>query len=103
MACVYLEYTKNMFTGYPDYFMMGIFVAISFASVSIYDVFINTTNILQVNIFSIFSFFVSAILNTSRIIQILIAGFLIRTVFTGIKLAQKNIRNASWVMAKFRY
>ncbi|MEK7669516.1 MAG: hypothetical protein AAB350_02950 [Patescibacteria group bacterium] len=103
MLRVYLQYSQNVLKEYPDYFMFAVFIIFSFISISLYDVFVNTTSIIRNDAFSVFSFFTSAILNTSWIIQAFILGFLIRTAYAGIKSISKNIRNTNWIMAKFRY
>lgn len=101
MARIYLEYTKDIISGYPDYFMLGIFIIVSFVSVSIYDVLINTTNIMKNDYSSVLSFLIAAIKNTSWIIQILIAGFFIRTTIAGTKIAYRNMSN-KFSLIKFR-
>jgi len=100
MVRVYLEYTKNIFVACSDYFMLGVFVIISFMFVSVQNVLIN---IPKDGLVPAFNFLVIAIRDTDWVIQALIAGFLIRTAFIGIKLAHKNIRNTNWIMARFRY
>lgn len=103
MFRVYLEYSKNVLKEYPDYFMFAVFIIFSFISVSLYDVFINTTSIIKNDIFSVFGFFGSAILNTSWIIKAFILGFLVRTSYVGLKSLNKNILNTNWIMARLRY
>jgi len=103
MFRVYLEYSKNVLKEHPDYFMLAVFIIFSFISVSLYDVFVNTTSIIKNDTFSVFSFLTSAILNTSWIIQAFILGFLVRTAYAGIKSISKNIRNTNWIMARLRY
>lgn len=90
MARIYFEYSKRFLISHPDYFMFGIFLVVSLMTVSIFSVLINTTNILRNDTFSIFGFFVSAIKNTSWIIQLLIAGFAIRMALIGSKWVYKN-------------
>lgn len=99
MARIYMEYTKNAFVEHPDYFMLALFIIVSFVMVSIGDV---LTNIPKNNFPSIFTFFVSALKGTSWIIQALIAGFIIRVIVSGVRLAYKNI-NTNRILAKFRY
>ena len=102
MARIYFEYTKNTFLEYPDYFMFTLFAATSFILVSFHDV---LNNIPKDNFPNIFNFLVVALRNTSWVIQALIAGFLIRIIIAGSKLAHKGIKNINtgWVMSKFRY
>jgi hypothetical protein len=99
-----MEYMRNALVRYPDYFMLFVFVMTSFVLVSIGDVLVN---IPKDNFSSTFNFFVIALRNTSWIIQVLIAGFLIRIIVAGSRLTYKNFKNsninADWIMAKFRY
>ena len=99
MARIYMEYTKNAFVEHPDYFMLALFIIISFAMISIGDI---LTNVPKNDFPSAFTFFVSALKGTSWIIQALITGFIIRVVFSGVRLTYKNI-NTSRILAKFRY
>lgn len=103
MLRVYAQYFKNILKEYPDYFMLGIFMICSFVSVSLYDVLVNTTNIIKNDIFSVFGFLFYATLNTSWVIQAFIVGFLVRTAYASIKSMNKNARNTNWIMARFRY
>ena|SRR3989344_7080553 len=100
MVRVYLEYAKNILISYPDYFMLGFFVIISFISISFQNV---LTNIPKNGLMPAFNFLVIAIRNTNWIIQTLIIGFFIRTAFLGIKQAYKNIRSFDWIITRFRY
>lgn len=104
MARIYMEYAKNILVGYPDYFMLLVFVITSFMLVSVHDV---LNNIPKNNLPSAFSFFVVALRNTSFIIQALIVGFLIRVVVTGSRLTYRNTRNLNinvgWIIAKLKY
>jgi hypothetical protein len=99
MARIYMEYTKNAFVEHPDYFMLALFIIISFVMISIGDV---LTNIPKNNFPSAFTFFVSALKGTSWIIQALIAGFFIRVIVSGIKVVHKNIGDRLSI-AKFKY
>jgi hypothetical protein len=81
MARIYIMYAKNIFMEYPDYFMLLLFVIVSFTLVSIHNV---LANIPKDNPINIFNFLVIALKNTSWIIQVLIAGFF------GIRLTYKN-------------
>lgn len=88
MARVYLEYTKNILVNNPDYFMLAIFIIVSLTSVSIFDVF---RNLPKDNFSSAFNFFIAAILSTSWIIQILIAGFFVRVIVSGTRMTYRNL------------
>jgi hypothetical protein len=102
MARIYFEYTKNILSEYPDYFMFALFVITSFTLVSVRDVFINFRNTIGSNFFSTFNFAFAALRDTSWIIQILIAGFFARIAFLGIRKTYKNL-NIGWIGAKLRY
>ncbi len=75
MARIYLEYTKNLITEYPDYVMFLLFMVASFAFVSVRNV---LANLPKDSLASTFIFFVSALKNTTWVIQVLIIGFLTR-------------------------
>jgi hypothetical protein len=96
MAHVYLRYAQSTFLEYPDYFMFGLFVVVSFTMISVHNV---ITNMPKDNLFSIFNFFLAAVLKTSWIIQMLIIGFFVRTIVAGAMLAYKNLNNR-WSMPK---
>lgn len=104
MARIYMEYAKNILFGYPDYFMLLVFTVSVFMLVSVHDV---LNNIPKNDLPSAFNFFLSALQNTSWIIQTLIIGFLVRVLFVGSRLTYKNIKNSNinmgWIMAKLRY
>ena len=102
MARIYFEYAKNTFWEYPDYFMFALFVATSFMFVSLRDVLIN---IPKDSFPHAFNFFVYAVENTNRIIQVLVAGFLIRVVVVCSRLAYKSIKdmNIDWTATKIKY
>jgi hypothetical protein len=105
MAHIYFEYTKNAFLEYPDYFMFALFVATTFALVSISDVFVNITNVPRDHLSNFFNFAFIALRDTSWIIQALIAGFLVRVAVSGVRKSYKNI-NTHWIessLSKFRY
>jgi hypothetical protein len=87
MARIYIMYAKNIFMEYPDYFMLLLFVIVSFTLVSIHNV---LANIPKDNPINIFNFLVIALKNTSWIIQVLIAGFFVRVIVSGIRLTYKN-------------
>ena len=102
---IYLEYAKNTFLDYPDYFMFGLFVVTSFTLVSVRDVLINISNLPITDLSYDFNFFMVALLNTSLIIQVLIAGFFVRTILISIKFGYKNI-SSKWFLSKlikFKY
>jgi len=99
MIRVYVEYVKNIFIKYPDYFMLFVFMATSFMLVSTHDVLSNAP---KDSLSNVFNFFIAALQNTSWIIQVLIAGFLVRTAVAGVILARKNIGN-KWSLIKLRY
>lgn len=104
MFQIYFEYAKNMVLNYPDYFMLAIFISISFISVSVYDVLFNAVRILENDLASFLGFILAAIRNTSLIIQTLILGFIIRVVFISSKFTGKKISMGSdWIMAKIKY
>lgn len=88
MARIYFEYTKSILVNHPDYFMLAIFVIVCLTSVSILDVF---RNLPKDNFSSVFNFSIAAVLGTSWIIQVLIAGFFIRVIVSGGKLGYKNL------------
>jgi hypothetical protein len=100
MVRVYFEYIKNIFVKYPDYFMLVLFLAVFFVSVSVSDVLINIS---RTEIPSLFNFLVVALQDTNLIIQILIAGFVIRMAILGFKQLRKTVTHVSWIPAKFRY
>jgi hypothetical protein len=103
MARIYFEYTKNTFIEYPDYFMFALFMVTSFMLVSFGDV---LTNIPKDSFPHAFTFFVSALRDTSLVLQILIAGFLIRVIALGAMLTYKNMSATKWSFSKlirFRY
>lgn len=97
MIRVYVEYVKDAFMRYPDYFMFLLFVITSLMLVSMHDVF---NNIPKNNLSSAFNFFLVALRETSLIIQILIAGFFVRTIVASIMLAYKNIGSSKWFLTK---
>ena len=99
MARIYLIYTKNILLDNSGYFMIGIFVLTSFIFISIHDVFNNTINISKTSPISLFPFFVSAIIGTSWIIQILFALLFSRGVFFSFRKINKNI-NFNWFPIK---
>lgn len=88
MARIYFEYTKSVLVNHPDYFMLVIFLIVSLTSVSIFDVF---KNLPKDNLSSAFNFSIAAILGTSWIIQILIAGFFVRVIVSGTIFGYKNL------------
>ena len=88
MARVYVEYTKNLLVEHADLFMSGLFVAASFVLVSIHDV---LANIPKDNFTGLINFFVVAVKNTSIVIQVLLAGFLVRVLAGGAFKAYKNL------------
>ena len=102
MARIYFEYTKNVLFEYPDYFMFALFIATAFMLVSIGDVFINITNISRDHSSSLFSFLFAALRDTSWIIQVLIAGFIIRVAISGIRMTYRNMHPGR-ILAKFKY
>ena len=67
-----LNTPKSVLVNHPDYFMLVIFLIVSLTSVSIFDVFKIFPKIIYLRLFN---FSIAAILGTSWIIQILIAGF----------------------------
>jgi hypothetical protein len=87
MARIYLEYTKNVFWEYPDYFMFALFLVTSFMLVSFHDVLINMP---KDSFPHLFDFSVVAVRNTSLVLQVLIAGFFVRVIVGGTMLAYKN-------------
>jgi hypothetical protein len=99
MARVYLQYTKNTFLEYPDYFMFSLFLVTSFILVSIRDVLIN---IPKDSLPHVFSFLIVALKNTSLVIQILIVGFFVRIIAGSAVLIYKN-RNVGvkWFTSMF--
>ena len=97
MARIYLEYTKNTFLEYPDYFMFVIFLVTTFVLVSVRDVLVN---IPKNDLSGTFNFFVVAFENTSLIFQVLIIGFVIRVVAGFSLAAYKNISSGKWFGAK---
>ncbi len=103
MTRIYFEYAKNVFFGYPDYFMSAVFLVTSFIFISLKDVLIN----LPKDTFSnFFSFFVVAIRDTNWIIQLLIAGFFVRVVIVGSKLTYRGIKNINfgniWLISRIK-
>jgi hypothetical protein len=98
MARIYIEYTKNLVTRHPDYFMLGVFAVTSFLLVSTRDV---LNNIPRNNLLGDFNFFIIAIRDTSWIIQIFIAGFFVRAIVGGFILVHKNFSN-KWSLSRFR-
>jgi hypothetical protein len=104
MARVYLEYTKNTFLDYPDYFMFAFFFIMSIILVSFSDV---LANIPRDSFPHFFNFTVVAMRDTSWILQLLIAGFVIRVAISGSKMAYRNMKNMNMlsgrIMSKFRY
>jgi hypothetical protein len=102
MARIYLEYTKNIFTEYPDYIMFFLFMAVSFTFVSVRNV---LENIPKDNLINAFNFFVVAVKNTTWIIQALIAGFVARVSVAGAMLVYKSVKNidTSWWISKFGF
>ncbi len=99
MSRIYLEYAKNIFMDYSDYFMLALFFIISFLLISFHNV---LNNIPKNNIYSTFNFFIVAIRDTSWIMQTLIAGFFIRVIFICSKLFYRKI-NTHEAITKFRY
>lgn len=89
MVRVYVEYAKNIFFTYPDYFMSMVFMSASLALVSIRDV---LSNVPKGSFSGLFYFFVSAARNTHWLLQALIAGFVARVIFSGAKIGYKKIR-----------
>lgn len=89
MARIYLQYTKNTFMEYPDYFMFALFLVTSFMLISISDV---VSNIPRDSFPHAFSFFMIALRNTSLVLQILIAGFFVRVVVGSAMFTYKNRR-----------
>ena len=104
MARIYVEYAKNILVGYPDYFMLLVFIITAFMLVSVHDV---LNNVPKDNLSSAFNFFLYALQKTSWIIQALIVGFLARVIVAGSRLTYKNIKssniNMGWIMTKLRY
>ena len=104
MTHIYFEYTKNMFLGYPDYFMSVIFLVTSFMFVSLHDV---ITNIPKDTFSGMFNFFVMAIRNTYLILQILIAGIVVRVAIAGSKLIYRSMKNLNlnnvWLISRKAY
>ncbi len=88
MLRVYLIYAKNLFVERFDYFMVGVFIVISLVMVSVQDV---VHNIPKDNWSSFFIFFISAIKNTSLVMQVFIAGFVLRALISSVRLTYKNI------------
>jgi len=104
MARIYVEYAKNILLDYPDYFMLLVFIVTAFILVSIHDV---VNNLPKNDLSSAFNFFVDALQKTSWIIQVMIAGFLVRVIVISSKLTYRNIKNsnisANWLISKFKY
>lgn len=98
MIRVYFEYTKGVLVNHPDYFMFGFFIIVSFFFVSIHDV---LNNVPKNDIGSAFNFFVIALRDTSWILQILIAGFLVRLAIGGLLFVRKN--TGKLPLARLRY
>lgn len=106
LARVYLEYAKNIFLEYPDYFMFSLFVVTSFTLISVHSVLINISNIPKYDLPYAFNFFMVALLNTKWIIQLLIVGFFVRVIVSGIRFGYKNIYSKRWFLSrllKLRY
>lgn len=103
MFRIYLEYTKDLILSRPDYFIFGIFAIFAFVSISILDVLANTTGILRNDAFSVFSFFIVAIKNTSWVMQVFIVGFIVRVVIAGTKPVFRNLNLRRWNLIKLRY
>ncbi|MBN2093978.1 MAG: hypothetical protein JW740_01205 [Candidatus Zambryskibacteria bacterium] len=99
MARIYLEYTKDIVRRYPDYFMVMIFLATSFTLVSFKDV---MSNISQTELTSVFNFLLIALKNTSFIIQLLIVGFVVRTIVGSVKLINKSL-HPKLTLVKLKY
>jgi len=95
MARIYFEYTKNTLLEHSDYFMLALFIIVSFTMISIQNVF---NNMPKDNPISTFHFLLSALRNTSWIMQALIAGFFIRIIVAGAILAYKNM--SKWPVTK---
>lgn len=89
MARIYLEYTKNTFMEYPDYFMLALFIATAFILISISDV---LSNLPKDSFPHAFNFLIIAFRNTSIVLQVLIAGFVVRVAIGGAILTYKNRR-----------
>lgn len=87
MARIYLQYTKNTFLEYPDYFMLALFLAISFVLVSISDV---LSNLPKDSFPHAFNFLIIALRNTSLVLQILIVGFFVRVAVSVALFTYKN-------------
>lgn len=104
MTRVYMEYAKDILLGYPDYFMLLVFMVAFFTLNSIGHI---LTNIPKDNLTEVFNFLVSALEKTDWIIQALLIGFMARVLFVGSRLTYKNIKNSNinmgWIMAKLRY
>lgn len=98
MVRVYFEYTKGVLVNHPDYFMLGLFTVVSFFFVSIQDV---LNNVPKDDIGSAFNFFVIAVRDTSRVLQILIVGFLVRLAVGGFLFVRRNIDKLP--LARLRY
>lgn len=90
-------YAKNIFMGYFDYFMVGAFVIASLVLVSMRDV---LNNIPKSDLMGAFNFFVIAIRDTSWIIQIFIAGFIVRIFVSSARFIYKNF-DSNWFITKF--
>lgn len=102
MVRIYVQYAKNIVAEHPDYFMLLIFATVSFMLISVNDV---VHNIPLYSLSNAFGFFVVAVKNTSWIIQILIVGFVIRTIAAGIVFVNKNINTRRSVakLIRFKY
>lgn len=103
MVRIYVQYAKDVVHEYPDYFMLGLFMIVSLLSVSIIDVFHNTTGILRNDMFSVFAFIFAAIKNTSIIIQLFMAGFIVRLAIISARFIYKGGANIKWRTIRFRY
>ena len=77
MLRIYLEYTKSLLVKYSDYFMGAIFLVSFFMMVSLKNVF---TNMPKGDFGQIFNFLLLAFKDTDWLLQILLAGLLIRLV-----------------------
>jgi len=99
MARIYLEYTKNSFLEYPDYFMFALFVVTSFTLISVRNVLIN---IPKDNFPDAFNFFIAALKGTSLVIQVLIVGFFVRVIIGSAMLVYRNKDiGLRWFTSKF--
>ena len=103
MSRIYFEYTKNTLLEYPDYFMSAFFVATAVMLVSIRDVFANLASVPEHNLSDIFNFLFVAMRDTSWILQALLAGFVLRVAFSGVRKVQKNMKFDWFATKRFRY